>query len=181
MRAPRGNHGFTFVELLLVMALMVMMLSIAAPSLANFFRGRTLDSEARRLLALTHHGYSRAVSEGVPMVLWFDAGQKKYGLKEAAGWIDQDPRAVEFPLDPDLKLQIQPAQPRKTSAAFGNRLANVPVTTSQRETDSIRFLPDGTIDESSPRAVSLTDRDGISRWLTVTTNNLAYELRTTLD
>ena len=43
------RRGFTLVELILVLALLVVITSIAVPSLSNFVRGRALDSEARRL------------------------------------------------------------------------------------------------------------------------------------
>src|SRR6185295_5365670 len=78
--APRSTPppAFTLVELLLVMTVMVMVFALAMPTVANFFRGRTLDSEARRLLALTRSGQSRAVYEGVPMRLWVDAQQGSY-------------------------------------------------------------------------------------------------------
>ena len=38
--------GFTLIELVLVMALLVVAISVTAPVLSRFFRGRTLDSEA---------------------------------------------------------------------------------------------------------------------------------------
>ena len=70
---------FTLIELILVLALLVIITSLAAPAMANFIRGRALDSEARRLSALMHAGQSRAVSEGVPMMLWVDEKQGAYG------------------------------------------------------------------------------------------------------
>src|SRR5262245_41504309 len=75
--------GFTLIELILVMALLAIAIGVTFPTLRGFFRGRVLDSEARRLLSLTRYGQSRAVSEGVPMVLWIDARQKTYGLESA--------------------------------------------------------------------------------------------------
>src|SRR6266850_7421868 len=66
------TSAFTLMELILVMTVLAVAVWIAAPALANFFRGRTLDSEARRFLSLTRHGQSRAVAEGVPMELWLD-------------------------------------------------------------------------------------------------------------
>src|SRR5262249_9004612 len=39
--------GFTLIELILVMALLTVAVSVTAPALSNFFRGRALDSEAR--------------------------------------------------------------------------------------------------------------------------------------
>ena len=59
------------------MALLTIVISLTAPSLSRFFHGRTLDSEARRLLALTRSGQSRAVSEGMPMDLWVDADARR--------------------------------------------------------------------------------------------------------
>ena len=46
----RGHYqrrAFTLIELILVMALLVIVMAVSAPALSNFFRGRTLDSEAR--------------------------------------------------------------------------------------------------------------------------------------
>ena len=59
--AELRSAGFTLIELILVMAMLLIVLSLTAPSLAVFFRGRALDSEARRFMTLTHYGQSRAV------------------------------------------------------------------------------------------------------------------------
>jgi len=62
-RAGGRIHGqaFTLIELILLMALISIVISLVAPRLAAFFHGRSLDSEARQLLALSRHGQSRAV------------------------------------------------------------------------------------------------------------------------
>jgi type II secretion system protein H len=62
-------RAFTLIELILVMTILLVVMAVAFPSLRGFFRGRNLDSEARRILALTRYGQSRAVAEGVPVVL----------------------------------------------------------------------------------------------------------------
>src|SRR5258708_17615444 len=86
--------AFTLIELILVMTILAIAVSITAPALANFFRGRILDSEARRLLGLTHQGQSRAVSEGVPMDLWLDSAQNTYGLEAEPSFEPTDAKAV---------------------------------------------------------------------------------------
>ena len=91
-----GLAAFTLIELILVMAILTLAVSITAPALSNFFRGRTLDSEARRLLALSREGQSRAVSEGVPMELWFDTKQGIYGLEAEPSFEPQDAKAVKL-------------------------------------------------------------------------------------
>src|SRR5690242_2199653 len=79
VRAPLS--AFTLIELILVMTVLTIAVSLTAPALANFFRGRSLDSEARKMLALTRLGQSRAISEGIPMNLWFDSVGGAYGLE----------------------------------------------------------------------------------------------------
>ena len=65
-----GRRGFTLVEMLLVLSLLTAVIAIAAPTLSRFFQGRYVDTEAQRVLELTRYATSRAVAEGVPMVLW---------------------------------------------------------------------------------------------------------------
>src|ERR1035437_951402 len=100
------RRGFTLIELILVMALLTIVISLTAPKLSRFFHGRTLDSEARRLLALTRSGQSRAVSEGMPMDLWVDAQQGAFGLQAEASYDTSDPKAVDFALDSGLQLEV---------------------------------------------------------------------------
>src|SRR5471030_540561 len=64
----RCRRAFTLVELILVLALLFIAVSLVAPRMSTFVRGRALDAEARRLLAMTNAGKARAVSEGMPMV-----------------------------------------------------------------------------------------------------------------
>jgi prepilin-type N-terminal cleavage/methylation domain-containing protein len=171
------RSAFTLVELLLVMTIIVAAISITAPMLAGFFRGRTLDSEARRLLALAHGGQSRAVGEGVPMRLWVDAPQGAYGLEEDPGWTAHDLKAEEFTLDKDLHIEVIRADKPKTASATTGFSTSAQPKANTRNLPQIRFLPDGSVDESSPRAVRLFDRDGTSVWLAQATNGFNYELR----
>src|SRR5882672_515047 len=91
--------AFTLIELILVMALLSIVLAVSAPALSGFFNGRTIDSEARRLVSLTRYGQSRAVSEGVPTILWIDARKNTYGLRTQTGYTDNDTNTVQFTLD----------------------------------------------------------------------------------
>ncbi len=180
------EKAFTLVELLLVMTIMVVAIGVIAPSLGNFFRGRTLDSEARRLLALTHGGQSRAISEGLPMRLWINSDERTYGLDEQPGWDEKDPKAVEFALDKDLNIEVIANVSAKTDLRHTLAAANAAATVSldapnRRSLPEIRFLPDGTIAESSPRALRLSDRDNNSVWVAQTTNHLNYEIRNSFE
>jgi type II secretion system protein H len=166
--APR--RAFTLIELVLVMALLSIVLAVAFPSLRNFFRGRNLDSEARRFLALTRYGQSRAVSEGVPMILWMNTKQGTYGLQAQAGFLDPDDKAVEFNLDETLEFEV--SMPLASGTATQRGLVNA----IGGNLPGIRFTPDGFIGESSPERVLI--RQGESEQLSIIQNpdRLKYEI-----
>jgi len=172
VEAP-GQCAFTLIELILVMALLVIVIAVASPSLSRFMRGRTLDSEARRFVSLTRYGQSRAVSEGVPVVLWINTRQGSYGLRQEAGYTGQDAKAVDFLLGKDLRLEV---------AGLPAQLGPLAQSRATRPTDPnspmLRFPPDGFIDETSPQSVVIRDQSGDSIWITQSRNRLNYEIHT---
>lgn len=180
---PR-RAAFTLIELILVMAILTMAVSITAPALANFFRGRTLDSEARRLLALTRSAQNRAISEGIPMDLWVDADAGSVGLDAEPSFEKEDPRAIDFKLDTGIHIEIGKPETAPTSltALSSHQVistASVPtVHLTHPALPTIRFLPDGTVSENSPSTLRLVARDGSSRWVSLTRDKIKYEIRT---
>jgi type II secretion system protein H len=157
--------GFTLIELILVLALLVVITSIAAPAMSRFVRGRALDSEARRLSSLMHAAQARAVSEGMPMMLWVDEKAGNYGMAAETSGQNGDPKAEQVALDSTLVIAVV-----NTSTGVQTTFNNLP---------AIRFLADGTVDESSPQTLKLTDSDGFSRWLTETRLRNGYEVNDT--
>jgi hypothetical protein len=99
-----------------------------------------------------------------------------------------DPRRVEFPIDSGLVIEVAK---QMESAAVGptsmtlSRLqapsvASVPrVNLAHPGLPTIRFMPDGTVSETSPQSLRLIGRDGSSLWLSQTRDKLSYEIRTT--
>src|SRR5262245_10376076 len=178
MTLPTGNkqgvdqrgRAFTLIELILVMAMLVVVLGVAFPSLKGFFQGRDIDSEARRFLSLARYGQSRAISEGMPMMLWIDAQRKAYGLQVQTGYVESDSKALEYTLGKDLEVEARlPArtgltQWKPTVAGLGN----VP---------TIRFLPDGSIGETSPDQVILRQGSVNSISIVEYTNRLSYAIQ----
>jgi Tfp pilus assembly protein FimT len=129
------------------MAMLSIVLALASPSLAHFFRGRGLDSEAKRFLALTRYAQSRAVSEGVPMRLWIDEEQRAYGLEAERSYVEEDTKAVEFGLGSNLVVEVELPLVNQLSTRFGPRQATAQATDNR---PSVRFTPDGFISETSP-------------------------------
>jgi type II secretion system protein H len=165
-----ANAAFTLIELILVMCLLAVVFSLVVPSLKGFFRARNLDSEAQRFLALTRYGQSRAISEGVPMILWMDPQQRTYGLQTQVGYGVNDKKQQQFTLDESL--QMQPQNP-----VLGILTQSNLWTEARRSTKpEIRFLPDGTISESSPNKILISQDKDDALWITETTNHLRYEI-----
>jgi prepilin-type N-terminal cleavage/methylation domain-containing protein len=168
MTLETGKHNkeqarcaFTLIELILVMALIAVAVSMVAPRMTDFVRGRALDTEARRMLALMHAGQSRAVSEGMPIVLWFDAKQNTCGLEEETPPKSGDPKAEDVTISDGV--QVAPV----SSSAQG--------ITMFHHLPAIRFLPDGSVDENSPQSVQLTEGSE-QMWLTKLQNHTGYEV-----
>jgi prepilin-type N-terminal cleavage/methylation domain-containing protein len=162
IRHSKLARAFTLIELILVMALLVVITSLATPAMSKFIRGRALDSESRRLFALIHAGQSRAVSEGMPMVLWIDEKNGTYGLQAETTGKTGDPKAEQLPLDSTLQIAV-------LNAGLGT-------PTTFNNLPAIRFLADGSVDENSPQTLQLTDSAGISHWLLLNKSRTGYEI-----
>ena len=159
--------GFTLIELILVMAILLIVIAVSAPSLSNFFRGRTLDSEGRQFISLTRLGQSRAVSEGVPMQLWIDVEQRAYGLQADSSYLDTDTKTMQFMLGQDLNMEVVAAAKAKYSAIASR--AKLPM---------IRFQPDGSISSDSPDQVIFQHSNGSLLFVGPNRARLSYEIQT---
>jgi prepilin-type N-terminal cleavage/methylation domain-containing protein len=166
----RGRRGFTLIELIVVMTLLVVVLGVSFPMLKGFFQGRGMDGESRRLLSLTQYGQSRAVAEGVPMILWIDPKSRRYGLEAQAGY-EQEPdgKAVAYELDPGMVLRVQLRTPTLggTWQPSVRGLGSLPM---------VRFLPDGSFGSSSPDAIILEDKSEEEVWIVRQTNQMRYAI-----
>ncbi len=158
-------HAFTLIELILVLALLVIITALVVPRMSGFVQGRALDSEAQRLMALMHATQNRAVSEGMPMMLWVDEKAGTYGAAAETSGQDGDPKAEDLMVDSTLQIEVL-----KTGTGTQTTFKNLP---------AIRFLPDGTVDEGSPQTLKLIDKAGFARWLVETGNHQGYEINDT--
>ena len=177
-RRPSLRRGFTLIELILVMTILVIVISVAAPSLSRFFKGRTLDSEAKRFLALTRYGQSRAVSEGVPMLLWINQKQGAYGLQADSSYVEQDSKTLEYHLDRDLQVEVvqsavnKPMTPGGTLATVFRGNGGVSASLPR-----IRFTPDGFIGDTSPAYVVFRGADQGQVSIGESQTRLNYEIQ----
>lgn len=159
------------------MAMILVVIGVAAPMLGGFFKGRILDSEARRFIALTRHAQNRAVSEGLPVLLWIDSETRRYGLETQVEYLDpnmgtqMEERVFEYALDRDVQLDV--LTPLVAATGRGSAL-------SAAKRTILRFTPDGFIGEQNPEGIILTETRGGEIWITPDPDRLRYEIQTNI-
>jgi Tfp pilus assembly protein FimT len=162
------------IELICVLALLAISALFVAASMGSFFRGRALNFEARRLLSLTHYAQSRAVSEGVPVILWINPDDSTYGLTVQSTFNDPegDPHAVKYTVEPSLRIEAPQGAAVVLSEQDDEKLG-----IGLESLSVIRFTPDGFFDESSVSKITLRQGTGAALELVPTVNRLGYEIR----
>lgn len=172
--ASAVQNGFTLIELVLVMALLAIVLAISSPSLSRFFKSRNLESEARRFMALTRAAQSRAVSEGVPMVIRLETKQRAYRLNADKSFVEEDPKAEQFTVDETLEVEVRhssEALVASQASQFKNEKLDTPGLYE------LRFNPDGFVSPGSPEAVVFRQKDNGELWVAQSRNRLNYEIQ----
>jgi Tfp pilus assembly protein FimT len=159
------------IELIFVMVILAIGAALVAPHMGGFFRGRVLNSEARRMLALVHLGQSRAAAEGVPILLWINSKDSTYGLRVQSSFVADDDRSALFTANEGVSLDTFATETAATSELDDEKLGmtdGLPV---------IRFNPDGFYDEISLRRVVFRLGTEQPIELAQSTNRLGYEIR----
>ena len=170
---PGPRPAFTLVELVIVMSLMVIAISAAAPSFRTFLTGRNQESEAWRFLALTRYGSSRAVSEGLPVDLWINIKQNKYGMAASGGYTETKTNALNFIVDTNVLMVVTQAPGMLTT------VSNVwtPLTARRGAMPVIHFQPDGFISDASPESIYLRQGKESQICIAKAPTHLEYDIR----
>ena len=171
-RHRRVGRAFTLVEMIFVMVILAICAVFVAAKMSNFFKGRALSSEARRMLTLTHYAQSRAVSEGVPVVLWINPLESTYGIAVQSSFKanDGDDLATTYTLEPSLTLETPVGEVMPTSELDDEKLG------LPENMQAIRFNPDGFYDESSLRKITIRQGTNAGLDLVQKANHLGYEI-----
>jgi Tfp pilus assembly protein FimT len=162
------------IELIFVLALLAISALFVTSSLGTFFRGRVLNFEARRMLSLAQYAQSRAVSEGVPVILWVNPATSVYGVTVQSSYndLEGDAHAVRYVAEASLKLETPANAIPAVSEQDDERLG------VDEGLAFIRFTPDGFFDDSSVERIIIrlgTSETGLE--LVPTANRLGYEIR----
>jgi type IV fimbrial biogenesis protein FimT len=132
---PNTSGGFTLVELMVVMVILVIVMSVAAPSFVQLHREASIRSASRIVLATLNYARNIAASRAVQTRVYFDTEEKTFWIESLQ--TDEEGRA-EF-------------APERTSLGQGNRLVRQIQLAVQTENDDdkgiyVTFYPDGHAD-----------------------------------
>jgi prepilin-type N-terminal cleavage/methylation domain-containing protein len=172
--AARG--GFTLVELILVMVVMVTILAFIAPILGRTFKQRGLDQEAVRMLALTEYGRDEAVSQGVPTQVWIDPIKGNFGVEAMPDYQDDKGNSDATATQGSSQGQVREKQ-FSLPADVHFELSSSTHTTAEGYEQVIQFDPDGTPTTGTGIAsIRIVDKDNGSSELTLATDGWSYEI-----
>jgi type II secretory pathway pseudopilin PulG len=166
-------------ELILVMAILAMVAAIAVPRLTGFSEGREIAAEWNRLASFLRYARSQAIARAETIEVKFDEHPARYWLEgkdapqnmadisSSSSVVNNQPTDNEHPpatAKPNSELMGEHRFPKKYTLEFPE------FDDSDRREDglvSIRFLPDGSVDDQSPKQLQLTKEDdtGFSREL----------------
>jgi type II secretion system protein H len=173
-KQKNNARAFTLVELILVMTMMLIAVAVIAPSLKGFVHGRTLDVEARQFLSLTRYGQSRAIAEGIPVELWINPRQERYGLQALSGYTEARTNPVVFNMDQTIQITFS----APSTVLIRSNYWTQAVVQSGAVT-KIRFQPDGFISDTSPENIFFRQQStGEEMWIAENPTHLRYELQT---
>src|SRR5688572_7023149 len=85
MKCPRASSAFTLIELVLVLVVLTVLLSIAAPSLRGWSRGTKLRDASDQLLAAARFARTQAVTTGDVYRVEFDVAAGSYRVTARDG------------------------------------------------------------------------------------------------
>jgi prepilin-type N-terminal cleavage/methylation domain-containing protein len=151
-----SKRGFTLLELICVLAMLATIMAVSAPSLAWFFKGRSLHEESRRFLALTRYARSEAVSASVPMELWIDTGSGNYGLRRQTIYGNEEENPLEYQLTEHQEFEVDLDDLDKEGIAI------------------FIFLPDGTMHENNPEEITIMENGKESITIRKTESGVGY-------
>jgi hypothetical protein len=139
-----------------------------------------MQSEARRMLSMARAAQNRAVSGGVPVILWLDKENRQYGIQEEPGYQDndrnegKDPKAESLELNENLKFEF---------SEDDNAISQPGIESNDPHMNlpHITFMPDGTIADGSPRTINIVDNNGPKVSVRQTRDRSQYEIATTTE
>jgi prepilin-type N-terminal cleavage/methylation domain-containing protein len=137
---PSDRHGFTLLELLLVMAILAVVAMVVVPRLAGSLASVRVGKSAEQVFAAAREGHARATLRGVRARLVLDFDQKAF-------WVEEERRPLEEPGRwSDLPGREDKPYTLADGVSFGDLTLNEETLTAGQAV--IAFRPDGSADDA---------------------------------
>ena len=182
------NHGFTLIELMVVMVLIGILTAMIIPEMKGTFQDALLRSTGRELVNVFGIAYSLAVSLNQVHRVRLDSANGRYMIEKAVGtgraalraagesggdFIPiQDVPGSQGTLDVRISIQIRSVMEMPMNSS-GEPARAEPMNGTDEPVDTISFYPDGTADG---REIILRDRDGFGLALRISPITARVEL-----
>ncbi|MBI3920309.1 MAG: prepilin-type N-terminal cleavage/methylation domain-containing protein [Armatimonadetes bacterium] len=153
--ALKGVHGFTLIELIGVMLLLVVLSSLAMPSFFRAHREARVRASVRRVMAALNLARGRAVSENTRARVEFDVQRGYYGVAVESEQDKGEPRFVTEVSSLGRPHALPPGITLTVLSALRDR---------PTEKEVVTFYDDGRADEA---VIFLRDRFDNERTLSV--------------
>jgi Tfp pilus assembly protein FimT len=154
MKRTRDRGGFTLFEVLLVMAIIIIMMSVAIPTIQSWYGDSRVKGAADDIRGAWAEARAHAIDEGVNyrFAVNYDTGRFKVGPDDSDHWENSDDSQ-----DADSTTGTGPLTLRKTIAK-GIKFTRPPDFNTAPDangwTTLINFLPDGTCKEDSTTVIN---------------------------
>jgi prepilin-type N-terminal cleavage/methylation domain-containing protein len=180
-RSPNSRRSryraFTLIELIIVMVVLAVLLALVAPSLTSSFRGRNLEQAGVQVLAVTEYGRDEAISEGVPMDVWINPANGRFGIAAKPGFPGDPARLKQYTLPPDLRFDAAASPGGAGLATASSASITAPPAAAAQGINVAEFQADGTLDPSSNPSIRILGHASSAVAVTETADGYGYELQ----
>lgn len=127
-------RGFTFIELMIVLAVMSLLLAFAAPRMAGHLAGLTLSTAAKRTASSLRYARSQALATGIPHAAIFDCERRQLIVtavpRQHEPTLPEGSVVPEEPIEPpqrrEIKIYKLPEEVRFDTIDIGDSRCNEP-------------------------------------------------------